>query len=207
MREVDAYPEMIREFGRFLETDIKAYLKTDLEFYKGIDSDQHFPIWIRDLSTLKSREGSIGIANYLDSISRRADGVRPDLFWLVWKPDVKKGCLLFVEVKIKKNIPSLSDLSQLIGYCLVTQCEFGLLVNIDGPVSAEWENMTWTHKHLFSLKYLVDEEYSLHRELLLGVLKWSSSTRRFDFSQPKIGLLDCSRTIANLISTKLATER
>ena len=55
-----------------------------------------------------------------------------DIFALI--TDGIKYELLIVEVKLLKSV-GLTQLSQLIGYCIVSNAQYGLLINIDGGES------------------------------------------------------------------------
>ena len=87
--------------------------------------------------------------------------------------------VLIFEIKKTKSL-GLQQLSQLIGYCLVSGSEFGVLVNVDNSVSNEFSVILDADKNLTSITRIIDNEKTEHK---LGVMIWNSRTKHIDYTE------------------------
>lgn len=87
--------------------------------------------------------------------------------------------IIIFEVKKTKRM-GLSELSQLIGYCLVSRAKFGILVNVDNSVSGEFSVILDADKDLTKIVRVVNGEEVVHK---LGVMVWNSNTKKLQYTQ------------------------
>jgi len=108
-----------------------------------------------------------------------ADRVPPlslDIFALI--TNGIKYELLILEVKVGKSA-GLSEWSQLLGYCVVSNAEYGLLVNINNGASSRLQNLLRNEPHVSQIVRDVSGEMVTHK---LGFLEWNSNTVNFEYS-------------------------
>ena len=86
--------------------------------------------------------------------------------------------LLILEIKLMKGA-GLKELSQLIGYCLVSGAKYGLLINIDNGASPRLSQILSSEEHVshINVKY-----NNMTHEHYLGFMQWDSLTRNFEYS-------------------------
>ncbi len=87
--------------------------------------------------------------------------------------------IIIFEVKKIKRL-GLKDLSQLIGYCLVSKCKFGILINVDNTVSKDFSVILDADKDLTRIARLLDGVILEHR---FGVMIWNSKTKKIEYSE------------------------
>jgi|GEM_PF-1719579 len=122
-------------------------------------------------------------------ISEFADGVPPlnlDIFVVVINDDGMYE-ILICEIK-DKNVVGLTELSQLIGYLLISNSKFGLLINVDGEVSKGFLDILHNEAYITHIKRLIElddrvlPEDATIQNHYLGVMKWNSKTNRMDYT-------------------------
>lgn len=86
--------------------------------------------------------------------------------------------IVIFEVKRVSTL-GLAHLSQLIGYCLVSKCEFGILLNVDKGVSDQFSSILNTDKDLTSIHRVIGNKSYHHK---FGVMVWDSFTKKIDYS-------------------------
>ncbi len=103
--------------------------------------------------------------------------------------------LLIFEVKLLNSV-GLTQLSQLIGYCIVSNAQYGLLINVDGGVSPRLTDLlmnepdiTHIERHLCDKKTIVEHN--------LGVMEWDSDTKNLIYTGH-----GSIRTISELLSNR-----
>jgi hypothetical protein len=101
-----------------------------------------------------------------------------DIFALI--TDGIKYELLIIEVKLMRAV-GLTQLSQLIGYCIVSNAQYGLLVNVNGGESPRLTNLIMNEPDLM---YIVRSLTSKHEtvEHNLGVMEWDSDTQNLTYT-------------------------
>lgn len=80
--------------------------------------------------------------------------------------------IIIFEVKKTKTL-GLTQLSQLIGYCLVSNASFGILINIDNGCSDEFKAILNNDKDLTHIQRLKNGQAVEHN---FGVMIWQSQT-------------------------------
>ena len=86
--------------------------------------------------------------------------------------------IIIFEVKKTKTL-GLTQLSQLIGYCLVSNASFGILINIDNGCSDEFKAILNTDKDLTHIKRLKEGVAVEHN---FGVMIWQSHTEMMTYT-------------------------
>ena len=86
--------------------------------------------------------------------------------------------IIIFEVKKVKTL-GLGELSQLIGYCLVSKSRFGVLINVDKSVSGEFSVILDGDLDLTKIIRKIDNKEIEHR---LGVMIWNSKTLKIEYT-------------------------
>lgn len=144
------------------EKPLKVYCKTG-ELQKGL----------REIV----RENSITTP----SIIKFADSTPPlslDIFALI--TDGTKYELLILEVKLLGSV-GLTQLSQLIGYCIVSNAQYGLLINVNGGESSRLTNLIMNEPDLmYIVRSLTSRNATVEHNL--GVMEWDSDTQNLTYT-------------------------
>lgn len=144
------------------EKPLKVYCKTG-ELQKGL----------REIV----RENSITTP----SIIKFADSTPPlslDIFALI--TDGTKYELLILEVKLLGSV-GLTQLSQLIGYCIVSNAQYGLLINVNGGESPRLTNLIMNEPDLmYIVRSLTSRNATVEHNL--GVMEWDSDTQNLTYT-------------------------
>lgn len=144
------------------EKPLKVYCKTG-ELQKGL----------REIV----RENSITTP----SIIKFADSTPPlslDIFALI--TDGTKYELLILEVKLLGSV-GLTQLSQLIGYCIVSNAQYGLLINVNGGESSRLTNLIMNEPDLmYIVRALTSRNATVEHNL--GVMEWDSDTQNLTYT-------------------------
>ncbi len=160
--EVSYYPEIMQ------------FLKEQIE--------SNFTAWARPLKVYcKTGELRNGLQNIIrenqitsPAILQFASTTPPlslDLFALI--TDGFQYELLIVEVKLMKSV-GLTQLSQLIGYCIVSNAQYGLLININGRESPRLTELLTSRPDILHIVRDVNGAGVIHN---LGVMEWDSETQ------------------------------
>lgn len=140
---------------------------------------------------VKSLIGEIGsatrtlIANGYDAgsslttFSKKVHRLHLDVSILVENIENGNFEIIIFEIKKTKRL-GLTELSQLIGYCLVSKCRFGVLVNVDNSVSSEFSIILDADIDLTRIVRLIDGKELEHE---LGVMVWNCKTHNFEYTQ------------------------
>jgi len=99
--------------------------------------------------------------------------------------------LLILEVKLLKSV-GLSQWSQLIGYCMVSDCKYGLLININGGASSRLIELLRKNNDVSKIIRLKENK---NIETQLGFMQWNSITKNFEYSG--LGQLESLSSISN----------
>ena len=101
-----------------------------------------------------------------------------DIFALI--TDGIKYELLIVEVKLMRVV-GLTQLSQLIGYCIVSNAQYGLLVNVNGGESPRLTNLIMNEPDLmYIVRSLNSKKTTIEHNL--GVMEWNSETQNLMYT-------------------------
>ncbi|WP_054696043.1 hypothetical protein [Syntrophomonas palmitatica] len=166
--EISYYPEIMH----FVEAQVKSNFKANY----GRDLQVYF----------KNGELSSGLKAIInenkleiEKIADFAAGVPPlnlDIFAII--TDGVKFELLILEIK-KLNSVGLNQWSQLVGYCIVSNARFGLLINVNGGPSPRLADLLQNDQNISRIRRLKPDGESLH---LLGMMEWNSYTKNLEYS-------------------------
>lgn len=167
--EVSFYPEIMRFLKDQIESNFRAS-KNPLSVYcKSGELKNGLEEIIR--------ENSISAPSILQ-FAASTPPLSLDIFALI--TDGVAFELLILEVKLLSSV-GLTQLSQLIGYCIVSNAQYGLLVNIDGGESPRLTNLIMNEPDLTHIVRSLN-----HREACvehnLGVMEWQSATQNLTYS-------------------------
>lgn len=115
----------------------------------------------------------------LSEYSKSVHRLHLDISILIEHKNSQKFELVIFEIKKVNNL-GLNELSQLIGYCLVSKCRFGVLMNIDKAVSRDFSIILDADKDITNMVRLIDDKYISHE---FGVMVWNSETQDIEYTQ------------------------
>lgn len=131
-----------------------------------------------------------------ECVKKFAQNVPPlnlDIFALITNGTIFN--LLILEIKLMKGA-GLKELSQLIGYCLVSRAKYGLLINIDNGASPRLSKILASEEHVSHINVVANDMIHEH---CLGFMQWDSLTKSFEYSN--LGLI---KSLSDLSSRLLA---
>lgn len=167
--EVSYYPEIMEFIKNQIESNFKAsknplkvYCKTG-ELKKG-------------LAEIIS-ENSITTPSIV-SFANSTPPLSLDIFALI--TDGIDYELLIVEVKLLENV-GLAQLSQLIGYCIVSNAQYGLLINVNGGESPRLVDLLSNEPDVTYIRRMLAYGSRLV-EHNLGVMEWDSDVQNLYYS-------------------------
>lgn len=166
--EVSYYPEIMDYIEAQLKSNFRANCNRDLQVY-----------W--KIGELKSRLNEIleehpELDSCLGSFARKVPPLSLDIFAVI--TDGEHFELLILEIKLVKAV-GLSEWSQLVGYCIVSDARFGLLINIDAGASPRLNNLLQTDISVSKIIRKKESEDVVHE---LGFMSWDSLTNNFEYS-------------------------
>ncbi|MEM3766086.1 MAG: hypothetical protein QXU46_03555 [Candidatus Bathyarchaeia archaeon] len=103
--------------------------------------------------------------------------LKTDIILLIYDVTSQKGEIVVCEVKKKKGL-SLMDCSQLLGYCISADVNFGLLINVDGGLTDTFREILTQNTTLTHVIQTVNDEKKIRK---IAFLTWESKTRRAIF--------------------------
>ncbi len=167
--EISYYPEIMDFIKNQIESNfrasknpLKVYCKTG-ELKKGLTE-----IIAENRITTKS---IIDFANSTPPLSL-------DIFALI--TDGKDYELLIIEVKLMDNV-GLTQLSQLIGYCIVSNAQYGLLINVNGGESPRLVDLLTNEPDVTCIRRTLAYSSRLV-EHNLGVMEWDGEVKNLYYS-------------------------
>ena len=180
MTEEDYYSEITNELKRVFKSNFSV-------LDGGLDD---FDIYFKNntepgCQTLKSGLDKL-INDYglnvpaLSRYVRTALPIKVDIFGVVIKKSVADFRLIIVEVK--KQSLGLTQLSQLIGYCICASAPYGILIGTDenGP-SRDLINYLESNHNLSRIIRVVDGS-SINEITDIGIMTWQHSIKNFRYT-------------------------
>lgn len=167
--EVSYYPEIMK----FIESQL-------LSNFRAQKMDDVSILWKSGELTSKIREL---IHEYpdkcicLDEYSKNTPPLNLDIFCVV--TNGTKFEIVILEVKLKETV-GLNQWSQLIGYNLVSNAKYGLLINIDAGASDRLNRILSIDAD--SSRIIRKRKNGTEVEHLLGFMQWNSVTHNFEYS-------------------------
>lgn len=128
------------------------------------------------LQTLIANNGGAG--DLLKNFSKTVHRLLLDVTIIVENKSTKKFELIIFEVK-KTPTLGLTQLSQLIGYCLVSKAKLGVLINVDKAVSGDFSLILDSDADLTKISRFIDGNTLTHE---LGVMIWNSDTQNIIYT-------------------------
>lgn len=163
-KEVDYYEEILEFFLEHIKSDFVSqglnygvYGACNIELSQGLNN-----LIITENIT----------CTQLDYFLKSIQMLNVDIFILVTKED--KYELVILEVKKEKSV-GLTELAQLIGYCITSCTKYGVLINVDGGPSPRLKNILAINGDVSLINRLINGEVLTHR---LGLMTWNSTTKR-----------------------------
>jgi hypothetical protein len=181
MNEVSYYPEITDFIEMQLKSNFRAKNKNDIHIY-----------W--KIGEMKSKIEELIVehpveCNCLKDFARRMPPLNVDIFAVV--TNGIKFELLILEIKLLKSA-GLAQWSQLIGYCIVTDCRYGLLININNGAS---DRLIELLQQNTSVSKIIRMKGDTQIGTYLGFMQWNSITKNFEYSG--LGQLDSLSFISN----------
>ena len=168
MTEISYYPEITN----FIEMQIKSNFRA-----KNLDDIQVY--W--KIGEMKSKIEELIIehpveCNCLKDFTRKMPPLNVDIFAVI--TNGIKFELLILEVKLLKSV-GLAQWSQLIGYCIVTDCKYGLLININSGAS---DRLIELLQQNTDVSKIIRMKSDTQVGTYLGFMQWNSITKNFEYS-------------------------
>ena len=169
--EVSFYPEIMAYVKEIIESNFRA-AKNPLKVYCKSGELR------KGLHQIISENG-IRTKSIID-FAASTPPLSLDIFALI--TDGKKYELLIMEIKLVKAM-GLSELSQLIGYCIVSNAQYGLLINVDNGVSPRLQDLLVNEKNVTDIVRNVQTRNAMSTvEHCLGVMEWDSVTKSLNYT-------------------------
>lgn len=166
--EVDYYPEITEFISAQLKSNFRASNHRELFVYWGIG----------ELSSNLKRIINEHPAK-CDCLREYAQTVPPlnlDIFAVI--TDGNHFELLILEVKLVQSA-GLNQWSQLVGYCIVSNARYGLLVNINSGGSSRLNSLLQNDTDISKICRLSRGKMIEHK---LGFMIWDSLTHNFEYT-------------------------
>lgn len=113
----------------------------------------------------------------LQTFCRKTPPLNLDIFGVITNGE--KFEFVILEVKLRDNV-GLAEWSQLLGYTIVSNAKFGLLINIDSGVSSRLTGILTSEIDIS--KIVRKKANGDVVEQLLGFMQWNSLTHNFEYS-------------------------
>lgn len=188
--EVSYYPELMKFIKNQIESNFKAsknplkvYCKTG-ELKKG-------------LAEIISENGITTPS--IISFANNTPPLSLDIFALI--TDGIDYELLIIEVKLLDNV-GLAQLSQLIGYCIVSNAQYGLLINVNGGESPRLVDLLSNEPDVTYIRRMLAYSSRLV-EHNLGVMEWDSDVQNLYYSG--YGRIQSISKLCEILTAKFTT--
>lgn len=174
MNEVAYYPEL----AKHLEVAITANLTDSSVNIKAL----YLPTFgsnIRSFLASYLADHALDASDALRKYSLDVPKIRTDIAVVFDNPKTNKFQILLIEAKLLGSA-GLTQLSQLLGYCLVTKAEYGLLINIGGGISNELADIIAFDKDVIKIdRTLKAPPFKiLHK---IGIMSYIPATNGFQY--------------------------
>lgn len=113
----------------------------------------------------------------LRTYSQNTPPLNLDIFAII--TNGKKFVILILEIKLRNSV-GLAEWSQLIGYNLVSDAKYGLLVNINAGASNRLIGILSTEADVSKIVRIKENGDKI--EHLLGFMQWNTVTQNFEYS-------------------------
>ena len=166
--EVSYYPEIMDYIEAQIKSNFRVSCNRELQVY-----------W--KIGELKSKLNEIleehpELDSCLGAFARNVPPLSLDIFAVI--TDGVNFELLILEIKLVKAA-GLSEWSQLVGYCIVSDARFGLLINIDAGASPRLNHLLQTDENVSKIIRKKESGEVVHE---LGFMSWDSLTKNFEYT-------------------------
>lgn len=166
--EISYYPE------------IMAYIEAQLKSNFRISCNRELQVYWK-IGELKTKLDEIleehpELEGCLGNFARNVPPLSLDIFAVI--TDGIHYELLILEIKLVKAA-GLSQWSQLVGYCIVSDARYGLLINIDAGASPRLNHLLQTDINVSRIDRKKENEEVVHE---LGFMSWDSLTQNFEYT-------------------------
>lgn len=166
--EVSYYPEIMDYIEAQIKSNFRVSCNRELQVY-----------W--KIGELKSKLNEIleehpELDSCLGAFARNVPPLSLDIFAVI--TDGFNFELLILEIKLVKAA-GLSEWSQLVGYCIVSDARFGLLINIDAGASPRLNHLLQTDENVSKIIRKKESGEVVHE---LGFMSWDSLTKNFEYT-------------------------
>lgn len=134
---------------------------------------------------------------FLKDYAQKVHRLHLDISLLIENTENSNFEIIIFEIKKVKSL-GLSELSQLIGYCLVSKAQFGILMNVNFAVSSEFSIILDSDTDLTEIVRIVEGKKINHK---LGVMVWNEKTKRIDYTNS--GSIKSIPQLVKLIESEL----
>ncbi|MDR3186489.1 MAG: hypothetical protein LBU04_06795 [Christensenellaceae bacterium] len=167
--EVAHYPEITRFIEAQLNSNFRAKGITDVSiFWKNGELTSK----IKELITQYPEECSC-----LQTFCRKTSPLNLDIFGVI--TNGIKFEIVILEVKLCANV-GLAEWSQLLGYTVVSDAKYGLLINIDAGASSRLTGILTSE--VDASRVVRKKANGEVVEQLLGFMQWNTLTNNFEYS-------------------------
>jgi hypothetical protein len=167
--EVAHYPEIMAFIEKQINSNFRAREIQDVSIY-----------WKQGELTSKIAEiikEHPETSDCLLSYSRITPPLNLDIFAVI--TDAERFEIVILEIKKCASV-GLAEWSQLLGYCIVSDAKYGLLVNIDGEASDRLAGILTTETDVS--RVVRKKASGKNVEHLLGFMRWNATTKNFEYS-------------------------
>lgn len=167
--EISHYPEIMK----FIESQLQSNFKA-----AGIENVSIF--WKSGELTAKIRELIREYPDKCQCLEEYCSLMPPlnlDIFCVVTNGKVFE--IVILEVKLRESV-GLSQWSQMIGYNLVSNARYGLLINIDAGASSRLTDILSVDADMSRIVRRMKN--GTEREHMFGFMQWNTITQNFEYS-------------------------
>lgn len=181
MKEVDYYPELAKRLRELFAANFaNEDINIEVMFLPEFGSQ------LREYLTNYIARNNGNVSEALKTFARGVPKLRTDMVILADNPETNKCAMVIVEVKLL-NSAGLSELSQLIGYNLVSKVKYGILVNVGGGISPELQDILLADADVTEIerKISVPPYTQQHK---IGVMSYIPSTGNLEYIETLSGV-------------------
>lgn len=167
--EIAHYPEITRFIEAQLKSNFAAKGIKDIEIY-----------WKSGELTTKIKElieEHPEKCQCMKTYSRNMYPLNLDIFGIITNGE--KFEIVILEVKLRESV-GLAEWSQLLGYNVVSNAKFGLLINIDNGASSRLSAILSSDEDVS--KIIRRKNHGEEMTHLLGFMQWNTLTQNFEYS-------------------------
>jgi|LSQX01.2.fsa_nt_gb hypothetical protein len=167
--EISYYPEITTFIESQLKSNFRAQNKNDIHIFWKIGE------FTSKLDELIKENPCI--CECIIPFWKKTPPLNLDIFGVV--TDGNKFEIIILEVKLRSNV-GLSEWSQLLGYSVVSDAKYGLLVNIDAGASKRLVDILARETDASKITRVKNNGETINQ--LMGFMQWNSKTHNFEYS-------------------------